>query len=413
MTKKIISFIMSLILMMSVLIFSASAEQMDTGVSVSAKAAIVSEITTGQVLYEKNSGKRMNPIGISNILVLLTAVNNAPDLNALVEIKQDVLDVAVENTVGVLEDGEKYRLEDLLYLIILKNDSAAGAVVADYVGGSQEAFVEQMNALAQSYGMTNSLFSNAIGEYGLADDNYTDCLDTVKLMTEAIYNRNVANILSSQSHEMAAEGKDKFTINTVCPIMQTDNSNYYEDIYCGFADYDKKTSGCMVSSTEKDGLKLVCVMFNGNENKNFAATKSLYEWAYSLDRHVCVKRGDVLEKVDVTQSYTKLKCVSLTDVTYLCDDSFDENKLTVEHTIEEKLIAPIKKNDKIGIINVRYDGVLVGTISLVAGNDVEISMGEKITTPPLMLRLALLGFVVIVILVVFLIYRKRWLKVKN
>ena len=411
MLKKIISFILSAALLLSVCLFSASAEQMDPGFKIPAKAAVISEVTTGQVLYTKNAQKRMNPIGISNILVVLTAVANSPDLDKMVEIKQDVIDIAGENSVGVLEDGEKYRLEDLLYLIILKNDNAAGAVVADYVAGSQKAFVKKMNELAQSYGMTNSLFSNAIGNYDLADENYTDCLDTVKLMTEAMYNRNVANILSAQSHEMAAEGKDKFTINTICPILQTDSYNYYENIAGGYADYDKKTGHCMVSASQKDGLKLVCVMFNSTEDKNCNATKSLFDWAYSLDRHNCLKEGQVLSEVEVAQSYTKLECVSITDVSYLCDDSFDKEKLSVEHTIEQKIIAPINKGDKIGIINVRYDGVLVGSVSLIAGNDVQISMGEQITTPPLALRLALLGFVLVVFLIAFIIYRKRWIKV--
>ena len=107
MLKKIISFILSAALLLSVCLFSASAEQMDPGFKIPAKAAVISEVTTGQVLYTKNAQKRMNPIGISNILVVLTAVANSPDLDKMVEIKQDVIDIAGENSVGVLEDGEK------------------------------------------------------------------------------------------------------------------------------------------------------------------------------------------------------------------------------------------------------------------------------------------------------------------
>lgn len=408
MKKRIIAGVLCAVLLAMTSVTGASA--LEPNVAVGAKAALVQDLSTGQILYAANEQARMNPVGLSHILVVFTALKNSNHLSSMVKVEKKVLD-SVSAQSKTLEAGEQYRLIDLLYLVLLRHDAAASAVVANAVSGSEKAFVSKMNDLAQEIGMTNSVFSNSAGVYGMADENYTCALDLAKLLAAALDDEDMAKLLTAASHQMAAKDKDTFTVNTDCALMQAQGAKRIPGLITAVTATDKKTNNCTVAVAEKNGARLACILLGDRAANNQKNTRALYQWGFGLNCFVCVKKGEEITSLVPDGSYTELHCVADRAVTYLCDSTFDESKLKVEFSIEEETVAPIPAGKRMGIIIVRYDGEQVATMDLIAENDVEVSMGEQIQTPPLALRMVLLTLVILVLAAAFFIGRKKWNRV--
>ncbi len=229
--------------------------------SVSAQAAIVTEISSGRVLFSKNSDVQLPMASTTKIMTALVATEAAGDrLDEVIEISASA--AGVEGSSMYLEQGEKMTLRELLYGLMLSSGNDAAVAIAEHIGGSVSDFVALMNEKATELGLTNTRFANP---NGLPDEShYSSAHDMAKMTEYAIKNPDFAEIVKTKSYSISGEGK-------AYPRTLT-NHNRLLRMYDGCigvkTGFTKAAGRCLVSCAERDGMTLVCVTLNAPSDWN-------------------------------------------------------------------------------------------------------------------------------------------------
>lgn len=240
-------------------------------VSVSAQAAVLMDAESGRVLYEKNGHE---PLRIASITKIMTAII-AIELGNL----DDVVTVSprasgVEGSSIYLVPGEKITLEALLYGLMLRSGNDAAVAIAEHIGGSEEGFVFLMNQKAAELGMTNTVFSNPHG-LDTHEEHYSTAYDMAVLAAYAMQNETFATIVSTKRKTvpMAGEAWDRVWYNKNRLLSMYP---YADGVKTG---YTKRAGRTLVSSSTKDGHRLIAVTLNASND--WRDHMALFEYGYS------------------------------------------------------------------------------------------------------------------------------------
>jgi len=153
--------------------------------SVSAHSAILMEQKSGRVLYAKNADQVSRIASITKIMTAILAIESGK-INKTVTVSHSA--VGVEGSSVYLVEGEKIKLKDLVYGLMLRSGNDAAVAIAESVGGSEDGFVYLMNKKAEEIGMTNTTFQNP---HGLDDheNHRSTAHDMALLMRYAMNNK--------------------------------------------------------------------------------------------------------------------------------------------------------------------------------------------------------------------------------
>lgn len=249
-------------------------------VEVSAQAAILMDVESGRVLYEKNADQ---PLRIASITKIMTAIL-ALELGNL---KDKV--TATRNAVGkegssiYLRLGETLTLEDMLYGLMLRSGNDAAVAIAEHIGGSVEGFVFLMNQRAEELGMMNTVFSNP---HGLDDheEHYSTARDMAILTAYALKNEEFAKIAKTKRKTAPLEGEnwDRVWHNKNKLLYMYP---YADGVKTG---YTKRAKRTLVSSATKDGHQLVAVTLNAPDDWNDHI--KLFEYGFNQFTKVTLAR---------------------------------------------------------------------------------------------------------------------------
>lgn len=202
MGKKIYLKLNALILVFLLLfpIFAPSA----AAFSVSGQSAILMEQESGRVLYEKDAHKQLRIASITKIMTTLLAIELG---------KMDEMVVVSNNAFGTegsslyLQLGEKIKLNDLVYGLMLRSGNDAAVAIAEHIGGSLDGFVYLMNEKAKEIGMSKTIFNNP---HGLDDheEHYSTSYDMALLTRYAMKNEVYQKISATKSYRSPQDGED-------------------------------------------------------------------------------------------------------------------------------------------------------------------------------------------------------------
>lgn len=162
--------------------------------------AILSDLTSGTLLGEKNSQRRVYPASLTKIMTAVLALEDTPDLNEEMTLSTDIFSdlYAQGASMAGFEPGEKVVYRDLLYGVLLPSGAECCLAFADSIAGSEAAFADLMNEKAQELGMKNTHFTNSTG---LHDENhYTTVEDISILLKYALQNDEFREVFTSSRH---------------------------------------------------------------------------------------------------------------------------------------------------------------------------------------------------------------------
>lgn len=180
---------------------SVSAEELtdlseDTGIK-SAHAVLVT-LGDNTSIAEKGADTKVYPASMTKVMTLLVACENARDPNALLTVTQEMVDYHKQtggSGMMAFVAGESITVEDALYLVIYDSDTIACLLLAEYVAGSEQAFVGMMNERATQMGLTGTHFVNCTGLFN--EEHYTTCREMAAIMACALNNTVAKQIITS------------------------------------------------------------------------------------------------------------------------------------------------------------------------------------------------------------------------
>ena len=333
---------------------------------ISAQAAILIDSKSGRVLLEYNPHIKLPMASTTKIMTALVALENG-ELDDKVKIKRD--EIGIEGSSIYLYEGEVISLEDLLYGLMLRSGNDSAVSIANFIGETQEEFINMMNKKAIEIGANNTNFMNP---HGLHDDNhYTTAYDLALITREAMKKEEFKEISKAKIWKA---NRDKNN------IFYNKNNNLWEyeggdGVKIG---YTKRAGRCLVSSATRNDTQLISVVLNDGNWFNDCYTLMNYGFENFKD-YVIFDKDQYISKapiVDGIKDYVPI--VTKDSFLYpLREEELEQIKIHVN--IVDILRAPITKGETVGNINVYLDGKLIHEEELITKENIrKLSPIEKI-----------------------------------
>lgn len=249
------------------------------GPAISAESAILMDADTGVILYAKNIHKKSYPASTTKLLTCLIAMERG-NLDDMVPFSHEaVFTVPVGGSNMGMDEGESITLEEALYGILVASANEVANAVGEYVSGSIEDFIADMNERAAELGCTDSHFVNT---NGLHDENhYTSAYDLALISSRFFQNEMLCKIGNTPRYhfEATATQPDDFYKNNKHRLINGEIP--YEGIVGGKTGYTDDARQTLVTCAERNGMKLVCVVLNEEKPRQFTDTVELFDYGFN------------------------------------------------------------------------------------------------------------------------------------
>lgn len=289
------------------------------------ESAILIEPDTGTVLYQKDPDSKRYPASITKIMTALLALENCKMDEEVIYSKKNISSLTIEDSNIGCKIGEKMKVKDCLYALMLSSANETATALAEHISGSTEAFSELMNQRAKEIGVTGTHFANA---NGLHDDNhYVTASDMAKIMSEAIKYPSFLDVIHSTTYTIPANNKRKEPFQSVQRhMMLFPTSQYYDaDVIGGKTGYTDQAGKCLVTYAKRGTVSLISVVLKSEGDTVFVDTKKLLDYGF-----------DNFSFVNVSENDTRFQTNSFDNLV----SPFSENNKTVSIDKDAFIIIP-------------------------------------------------------------------------
>ena len=258
------------------------------GPETQARTACLIDGNTGAVLYNKGMTEKMHPASTTKIMTTLLVLENA-ELDEVFTFTETGVAMAYAGSSNLITQvGETFTVEDALYALMLKSANDFAAQIAEYVGGTEENFVQMMNDKAAELGCVNTHFANP---HGMTDENHWSCAyDLCLIMQELSKNEDFLRIAKTTKYVIPETHLTaQRTIETHNGLIMEGDS-YYEWALAGKTGYTDAAWCTYVSVAEKDGMRLIEATMKAPQNAvSFADAKTLYEYGFGSFKNLVLE----------------------------------------------------------------------------------------------------------------------------
>ena len=316
----------------------------NSGLQLECRAAILMEPETGRVLYEKAPDERMPIASITKLMTLLLTFEAIRGGKLTLDTPVPVSEHAYHmgGSQIWLEPGEQFTLDEMLKAICVSSANDAAVAVAELVGGSETAFVQQMNARAAELGMEHTTFRNACG---LDTEGHLSTARDVAIMSRTILNTCPEVLHYTGIWTDTLRGGQTQLVNTNKLLRR----------YNGITGLKTGTTGgagvCITASATRDGLNLIAVVLGAPSSKErFEAATTLLDYGFAAYRAAPVPlpedRPLQLKVKGSTEETVPLDYAALPQTALLPAES--AGQLTVQLSLPEVLEAPVTRGQTVG-----------------------------------------------------------------
>ena len=340
---------------------------------VQAPEAILMETSTGTILYEKNADEARNPASVTKIMTLLLIFDALH--SGKIHLQDEVTTSAHAKSMGgsqvFLEEGEVQTVETLIKCIAVASGNDAAVAMAEYVCGSEEAFVTKMNEKAQSLGMTNTHFTDCCG---LTDDDshHTTARDVAIMSRELVQKYpdiyQYTGIWMEDITHTTARGSTPFTLSSTNKLLK--QYQWATGLKTGST---AKAKYCLSATARKDGIDLIAVVMTAPDSRaRFLDAAALLSYGYSVSSLYRDDNKDQLLPVPVKGGQEEtVPVVYASEFVWLDTDGNDISMVQKRISVPKEAEAPVVVGTKAGEAIYRLNGEQIGTVPILYASNVE------------------------------------------
>ena len=392
-------------------------------IAVDAKAALLIDPTTDEVLYELNIHEQLYPASLTKVmtsLLVLEAIDAGQlTMDQVLTASASAVDLPYDASTAGMEEGEQMTVEQLLYCILVVSAADACNVLAEAVSGSIDAFVERMNTRAGELGCEDTHFANPHGYHD--DQHYSTAWDLYLITRAAREHETFNTIVATGRFEVPAtnlsDRRIYYTTNYLLNGYR--NGDYVYSAANGIKTGNTSNAGyCLIASAAKNGRSLLSVVLGaerveldtgGYRVMSFYETIRLFDWGFDyFTRRTILDTAEPVAELDVAlSSVDHITVHPAYEVERLLPNNLTAEDLRRQTSFPSKVVdAPISEGDVLGEITLSYGDTVYATVPLLASNDVEASRLLVFRRDALeflskkSVRVAAIALVVVVLLVV-------------
>lgn len=365
--KKIIYIFLFLLVIIP---FQVKAEKKDNDIGLieNAVSGVLMEASSGQIIYEKEKDKQVAVASMTKMVaqtIILEKIESG-------QIKWSDIVTVSENASGMggsqiyLTTGEKMSVEDLFKGISMASANDAVVAMAEYISGSEKAFVKLMNKKVKELGLKNTVFKNSTGldEEG----HYSSAYDMAIIAKNLLSHQDILKFSSVYEDYLRQNTDNKFWLVNTNKLVR-----FYEGadgLKTGHTDAAKY---CLAATAKKDNMRLIAIVLGEEESKvRNSETMQLLDYGFNTKKVSLLKKKDeVIEEIKFDKgNKEKIAIMPKEDVGVL-EDKQDSGKSYKYDVKIDELELPIKKGDVVGTISVIHNNKKVTTVDLVTSTNVE------------------------------------------
>ena len=336
------------------------------------KSALLMDAATGTILYEKNSHEAMPPASVTKVMTLLLIYEAEEGGQFQWEDRVQVSEHAASmgGSQVFLEPGETQTAADMTKCIAIASANDAAVAMAEFVAGSEEAFVERMNQKAEELGMKDTHFENACGLD--ADGHETSAHDIAlmsrELMTRFPEVRDYTTTWQDTIIHKTRKGESEFGLTNTNKLIK-----WYEGATGLKTGSTGKALYCLSGTAERNGLHLIAVVMAAPDFKvRFQETMKLLDYGfanYSAEKGL--PAGEKMAEIPITKGMADTVCAIVKEeISFLLKKDGGKEWETAAETLPV-LHAPVQKGEKVGEVVYLINGAEVGRTDLIAAEEVE------------------------------------------
>ncbi len=374
--KRALSLLLALLLLSAALPAAVFAD--DGPAKLDAESALLMDMSTGRILYEKDKDAVHFPASTTKMITAILAIEN------LTMDRVMTADAEVAKTGGDtinLKTGEQITVEQALNALLVKSANDCAVILAKAVSGEVSDFVELMNAKAKEIGCENTRF---VTPNGLHDEEHVStCEDLAKIALYCMKNEIFRSIVCKDTYTVPVTNMSpaRELASTNLMLWETTPRIYINNKFTGCkyegtigikTGYTSHAQGCLVAACEREGTTLLAVVMMSTSYGRFADCIKLFNWGFSKYRTLPIfEAGRELGVVKVKRGeFNKVKAVLSEDVCATVPVEAADSVITTSVELDGSVRAPFEAGTVIGTVNIYEAGELISTFAAIAASGV-------------------------------------------
>ena len=390
--KKILSLIIIFILFIS----KINALELN----ISSESAILYNLDSGEVLYEKNSDEVRQIASLTKIMTALVTIENVDNLDKQVILtKEDFAGLIEANAVQAgFTNGEVVTYKDLLFALLLPSGADAAKAIARNVGGSEENFINKMNEKAKELNLKNTKFSTVIG----LDDknNYSTAKEVSIIFKEALKNKTFKEIITTKEYQ-TSDGKLTFK-----STIQSNAKRYEIDIPYVLGGKTGTTNGaglCLATIAKANDVNYMLVTLGALYDKkaphNIEDAKIVYDYFIeNYSNKIIVDKDKSFKKIKV--KYSNVEEINLypnKSITKYLENNYNKDDIKLIYNGKKELTPLNKKEEKLGTLKIYYQDKLIDTQNIILNENISFNIISFIKEEIVIISIVLILLILIII----------------
>ena len=269
-----------------------------------ATSAILVEVSTGRIIYERNATERKYPASITKIMTAILVLENCKLEDKVIVSESALSNIPSGYVTCDLLPGEEISVEALLYALMVKSANDAAYVLAEHVGGSVQGFSDMMNAKARDLGCTGTYFVNPNGIHN--EKHFTTAYDMYLIANYAMKNETFRKLVTTKSYTLPATNlysKEDRSFSTTNALIDDTSSLFYKYAIGIKTGYTSQAGECLVAESSRDGLDFIAVILDAgtpSQGNRFTDAKKLFDYGY--DNYTLTKikeKNTVVDTIEI------------------------------------------------------------------------------------------------------------------
>nr|WP_243122884.1 D-alanyl-D-alanine carboxypeptidase family protein [Haloimpatiens lingqiaonensis] len=338
--------------------------------NVEAKAALLMEPTTGEIIYEKNAREKFAPASVTKIMTMLITMEAIDSGKIKLTDKVTVSENAKKmgqggNSSMLLDTGEVRTVEELLKGIAIASGNDASVAMAEYLGGSEENFVNLMNKRAKELGMKDTIFKNC---HGISAEGHLTTAYDISIMSRELLKHPKVLKYTGTYMETISEGR-KSPIGLV-------NHNKLVRFFKGCdglkTGYTSEAKYCISATAVRDGVRMLAVVVGSPTYKiRNKEASNLMNYGFSkYEVKKIITKGSQLGKIDLNKKGDRFFMVKSNEDLNVVVPKGENIKIDKKFKIDKNK-KEYKKGEKVGYCEVYIADKLYGKVPIYSDRDIK------------------------------------------
>lgn len=337
----------------------------DDAVSIEAPYAVLMEKTTGTVIYEKSPHVHCSPASVTKVMTMLLVMEAIEE--GRIDPEAMVTASAAAASMGGsqiwLEEGERMSVSEMLKCVAVVSANDCAVALAEYIAGTEEAFVQRMNGRAAELGMTDTHFTNCTGLFD-DDAHYTSAYD-IALMSRELISRDRIKDYTTIWMDTVRNGE--------FGLSNTNKLIYYYDGATGLkTGFTSKAMYCLSGTAQREGVEYIAVVLHADTSADrFESAKTLLSFAFANYDLASLRPNEALPPVLVELGAAQSVQPVYSGAETILEEKGTLSELTYDIDLSPSVEAPVAAGQTLGTLTVKSGDEILARVDIVSPEAVE------------------------------------------